>query len=216
MNQKQKTLAEKTIKIKFNGTIASLRAATTEVERDNPALPTLPTPHCNCDDSFSLEGDGCGYPYSNRNRTTMLDDSQQWPQAVKDAAVALNTALKEANLQYDLLKASITEANEMTREENRLRQDKVNGAAKARFVLCDQLAAERDDRILDVAFQGEDSEMLDFLKSLPTPNAIADRLKLVGMSLTKALPTVTGIGEKMPKHLNQSSVTVNVGVQEDA
>lgn len=217
MNQRQKALAEKTIKIKFNGTIAELRAATTVAEKDNPALPLLPSLSCGLPSGFKLgmDDDESGYSAygrSARGHAPLLQDGQTWPDEVKKLAPELDTLIKAAVALFDDMNKAVTDANLITIDENVRRKEIRSGAARARTVLCSELAAERDDTILDIAFKGEDQEMLDFLKSLPTPQSISRRLEKVDMHLTKLLPTITGIGEKIPAHLSQSNVTVKIAV----
>lgn len=121
---------------------------------------------------------------------------------------ALNSAtlaykgLKQAEAVLDALVAS---ENARIRDENEERAKKVLEAQNAKGRVAQLLASQRDDAILNVAFQGEDAEMLAVLNAIPGPQEIMAQLESAGFELASALPTVTGIGSRSPKVLNGAS-----------
>lgn len=92
---------------------------------------------------------------------------------------------------------------EALREENARRQALRSGAQHVRILTAQRLAVARDEAILQIAFQGEDSEMMEFLHNLPTPESVMKELRESGIELTKALPQTTGIGSRYPETLSE-------------
>lgn len=203
----QKALAEKTIKIKYNGLIEALKTTATLVEQQNQPLPAYPA-YKKAGTGNYLAGSYQTYDSFQFPKGTIVSEEMQ---AALNAATAAHHALESAVSALDSLVAS---ENAKIADENKARKAKVQEAQNAKGRVAQTLASQRDDAILNVAFQGEDAAMLEILQAIPGPAEIMEQMRAANFELSQALPTVTGIGSKSPKVLS-GSAEVSIKITQD-
>lgn len=200
LNQKQKAIAEKAIKIKYNGLINNLRNTPTQVEVDTKNQDHVRTPRM--------------YDWATKD-WSKEEGTIDWP----DDALAIAVRVAVADKALDALKEEFDgifkAADEKVREFNK-GQDAIRTTAKrARMAICLKLEEERDNAILAVAFDGEDAAA-GFLATLPTAASVTARLLAdSSYDLSRALPDTTGIGDKMPTSLNTAGTSVRITASDD-
>lgn len=189
MNQKQKTLGEKAIKLRYNGMISQLCDCATTAEVENELLPVV-------------------------NLTVNRDEELIWSNA--DHVLPQYEAAARNNEAFAIvlaeLKQAITQVNNcidlFERGVNRINEERSEVLEQAKAVrrrIVASLRSQRDEAILDLAFKDEGQEMEEFLKSLPTPEKMVELFKQHGLQLTTDLEAVTGIGESNPEALCDST-----------
>jgi len=199
MNSKQKALGEKAIKVRYNGLINSLHSASTRAEADNPVLPHLHEPRL-------LRNVPAPSIVTPPNYGDVEEDKKRWDAKTKASATKFKRLYDKLQAAKVELQTCLSEQNEQIKQDN-LTRDKIRReASTVRRSVCDQLASERDSLILRVAFEGESAEMMQLLNSLPSPGSIAAMLKSEGITLTKALPETSGIGERLPTALSTTAL----------
>lgn len=220
LSASQKALAERTVKVTYNGLINSLSNAKTKVEMDNQPLPYPMTLVM-----------GMPYGTTSVNKGAFVVNGVHKAEPTKAMLAALDKANKAAEEYNTLLADIVTKAREVERliqnvekevqdETNRIskknddRKARCLEAAQAKMKIAEQLQAQRDQHILKIAFDGEPAEMLDFLKALPGPADIMKEIKKAGFELASPISEKTGVGDVTPKSLtgSDSSAAVQVNI----
>lgn len=197
----QKALAEKTIKLKYNGLIMAIANSTTKVEKENEPLPLPPVMpnEYHWKVPRDLRGQICGKDYP-------------LPPSIDRLIEEIDREMDGLQRKVDSLSLALRMERERVIKENDERDKKIGEAREAKHAYTQTLAAERDNTILRIAFEGESSEMLDFLKSLPGPAKAMDDLKALGFELAAPISEETGIGKHTPKQLS-GPTEVSVSIQ---
>ena len=101
---------------------------------------------------------------------------------------------------YQLIVKTIADLEKKIEDENVRRKAVREDALKQRISIVNSLRHERDDKIIKVAFQGEDKDVLSELKRLPTAKQVVE--KLGTLKLTGELRDATGIGDDYPSSMS--------------
>lgn len=178
MSFREKQLAEKAIKLRYNGLINQLKTTLTMEETANEDLRALVW-----GDSYygvRRPDNECKYPARLQRMITRYDEVSERRKRMKqeiDEAIRLE--------------------NDKIREENDKRRKRRAEARSARMQLVSQLQVLRDDAIIDIA-SSESRALRELIDKLPDPKSI----KLPGKyKLSRELTAVTGIGDKNPENL---------------
>ena len=217
--QKQKDLAERAIKLKYNGLINALADIQTEHEVANRpvnSLPAGPTTHVTAyyggrqPEAYTAPS-SCdnGWPeHIKKAALELYSFWQQWADEFRTAHEAYRAKKAALEAEWKELDTKLLEecldktqtVNDLIDAENEKRYEARELGRKARVSTVMKLREQRDQSILNVAFRGE-TGMDEFLSSLPSPETVTEMLTDCGCSLTKELPEVTGIGETNPTSL---------------
>lgn len=195
LTQKQRALLEKAAKLRYNGFINTLKAATTEVERQ--------LPHLNVPSTKSREWDHKTKQYVRRSTEEYKDSL---PPRVYKQFERLQKQQDRADEALKKMQKLVAEAEEALRaevdRENASRKAQRDRASTARWGLVQQLQTERDETILSIAFQGEGEDVQQLLEALPSVQDVEQLLKGAGVSIDRELTEATGVGERNPEGLN--------------
>ena len=199
MNQKQKAIAEKAIRLRFNGFIESLRNTASLVERENENLAAPVPPPFYAVKKERKDEDGSSWLPNVELRKLHRDKLRADKRAAK-AQDRLSEKYDKDSAKIEGTRAQIEQVfTEALKQENTQRAEAQRQARTKRLTVVSNLKVQRDEMILAVAFQGEGAEMMAILQGLPKA---LDVEKALGLKLSRALVEATGIGERNPRLLN--------------
>ena len=98
------------------------------------------------------------------------------------------------------IKNSVKALEEHLQAENERRHAIRTDAERKRRAVIAELRRERDERIIEVAFEGEEKDVVAQLKTLPTAKQVVGRLG--PLKLTAELIEAAGVGEDRPAVLS--------------
>ena len=234
LTQRQKAVAERAVKIRANGLIQQLEQTATEIEKTVELGDVPGRKAVTADLGNRYNGGpyiGLRIHLEKAEHAGGIDDAikERWKDLrtrCEDLSVRVEQFEEAGARRIDDLKATIAKERENLfkdiekdaaiinedvtdlhvdiERENEVKQQQLEAAKAARLGLCNQLRAQRDEQILQIAMDGE-MEAAEFLSSLPTPEAAMKQLADSGFTLANALQSVTGIGETNPKTLSDPS-----------
>ncbi len=116
---------------------------------------------------------------------------------VDEDMVDLPPALKR---DFVAIRNSVKEFEKNLQDENERRHAIRTDAERKRQAVIAELRRERDERIIAVAFEGEEKDVVAQLKTLPSAKQVLTRLGT--LKLTGELIEAAGVGDDKPSVLN--------------
>jgi hypothetical protein len=166
---KQKALAEKVLKLRYNGLIRAIKAVA-NTQATEAKIITLPD-----------------LPYNEQDTYRNADGVTEW---TKTRAMMPPDILMVANKAQN----DVTYCRKLVEAHNSTVREKLEKVTKSITKLETQLKVERDEKILELHFANASEALETFREGLITPEQVMARLMDMGVSISEALPIPTGVG----------------------